>query len=120
MSKVYVVQDQLRKNKDNGRLERRFDLSPAGQFGELVYLLGSSASPFNSGHIIDQLRTGLGQYSDEDYLLLIGNPVLIGWAVAIAADVNGGFVRCLQWSGKDQKYIAVNGTVFPDCEDEEA
>jgi hypothetical protein len=40
-------------------------------------------------------------------LLLIGNPILIGCAVAIAARANAGRVKLLQWSGTDQRYVTV-------------
>jgi hypothetical protein len=57
--------------------------------------------------VIAELREKLKDYRDGDHLLLVGNPVLIGLSVALAADFNEGRVSLLQWSGKDQRYIAV-------------
>lgn len=107
MSKVYVVQNQHRWDRDKQRFEPKFDLTPAEEFGGLVYLLSPTAAPFRPEPIIQELREKLKDYREGDHLLLVGNPVLIGFAVTVAADTNGGRVSLLQWSGKDQRYIAV-------------
>lgn len=107
-NRVFVVQNQHRWNRDAGRFEPKFDLTPAQQFGELVYLLSPTAAPFRPEPVIEELREKLADFGPDDHLLLVGNPVLIGFAVALAAESNGGDVSLLQWSGKDQRYIQVN------------
>lgn len=109
---VYIVQDQRRYDKLTGQFVHKFDLSPAEEFGAFSYLLTPTASPFNPSNIIPELREALQDFSDDDHLLLVGNPVLIGWATAIAADYNDGRVSVLQWSGKDHRYIPVSAQVF--------
>lgn len=109
---VYIVQDQRRYDKDTGTFVQKFDLSPAEEHGAFRYLLTPTASPFNPAIIIPELHEGLRDFSDGDHLLLVGNPILIGWATAIAADYNEGRVSVLQWSGKDHRYIAVSAQVF--------
>ncbi|MDX9698658.1 MAG: hypothetical protein RBT55_03710 [Rhodocyclaceae bacterium] len=106
-NRVFVVQNQHRWNRDNQRFEPKFDLSPAEEFGELVYLLSPTAAPFRPEPVIEELRAKLADFGPDDHLLLVGNPVLIGFAVALAAQSNGGDVSLLQWSGKDQRYINV-------------
>lgn len=107
MKRVFVVQNQHRWDRDKQRFEPKFDLTPAEEFGELVYLLSPTAAPFRSEPIIEELREKLADFGPGDHLLLVGNPVLIGFATAIAAEANDGNVSLLQWSGKDQRYIAV-------------
>ncbi len=109
MSKVYVVQNQHRWDGAHQRFVPKFDSTSAERFGELVYLLSPTAAPFRSEPIIAELQEKLRDYRPGDHLLLVGNPVLIGFAVAIAADANDGHVDLLQWSGKDQRYIEVKG-----------
>lgn len=114
---VFVVQEQHRFDHSIGRLVPKFDLSPAEQHGRLVYLLSPTASPFSLGSVdtpgtvLAELMDKLQQFGDDDHLLLIGNPVLIGVATAIAADCNDGRVRLLQWSGKDRRYISVSASL---------
>lgn len=110
--RVFVVQRQLRWDEKTQGLVSKFDLEPAREHGELVFLLGSSAAPFSSRSIIADLHRGLEDFGDNDHLLLIGNPCFIGWATAIAADNNDGRVAMLQWSGKDRRYLSVRSSVF--------
>lgn len=112
MSRVFIVQKQMRWDATQGELTPRFNLGPAKQYGELIFLLSPTAKPFNSEPIIRELQQKLDDFSHEDYLLLVGNPCLIGWATAIAADASGGPVRMLQWNGRDNKYIEVFSNVY--------
>ena len=107
MSRVFVVQNQHRWDRDNEKFVPKFDLSPAGIHGELVYLLSPTAAPFRPAPVIEELRRKLEDFTSDDALLLVGNPVLIGLAVAVAADYNDGQVNLLQWSGKNRKYLKV-------------
>lgn len=97
---VYVVQSRQKKNKATGAIEP-LDFSAADEFGERVFLLGPTASPFRMAQsgIIDEMHSKLDTFGSDDYLLLVGNPVLLAVAFCIAADYNDGDVRCLQWSG---------------------
>lgn len=111
MSRVYAVQNTM-THDGRGGLVAKFDLSPAQKFGDLQFLLGPSASPFNPETVILQLHDQLQHYTDEDYLLMVGNPILIGWATSIAAHHNSGYVRCLQWSGTARGYTCVEAALW--------
>lgn len=110
MSRVFVVQNQHRWDRDERAFVPKYDISSAHQFGNMVELLSPTAAPFNPEPILEELRTKLADFSDEDYILCIGNPLLLAWAFAIAADVNVGTVKALQWSGKERRYIPVGVT----------
>lgn len=113
---VYVIQDTKWVDPKDGQLKPKFDFSPAAEFGQLSFLLGSNASPFNLAPVLPELQERLKGFSDDDYLLLVGSPVLLGLAVAIAADYNDGNVKMLQWSGVKRCYIPINAQgVFADC-----
>lgn len=103
---VYLVQDTKWVDKD-GKLRSKFDFSAAEQFGSIVELLPASASPFDLPPVIEALHNGLRAFNDLDYLLLVGSPVIIGCAVAIAADLNNGNVAMLQWHGIKRQYFPV-------------
>lgn len=111
MSRVFIVQQPLQRDRKTGELRKKFDTSPANMFGELIELLSPSAQPFTDPGIIEDLSTGLRDFADDDWLLCIGSPVLIGWATAIAAHHNGGRVQMLQWHGLDEEYIPVKANL---------
>ena len=73
------------------------DLSPATRWGELEFLMPSGPVALNPQPMIMELRHKLRNYTDEDLLLAVGDPAVIGAAVAVAADMNQGRVRVLRW-----------------------
>ncbi|MHA2068269.1 MAG: hypothetical protein ACXABY_28235, partial [Candidatus Thorarchaeota archaeon] len=86
---VYAVQRQMRYDSVNKELVPRFSsIEKAERYGEIVYLLSPSAHPFSPELILGDLHEKLGIFSDNDHLLLIGNPGLIGMATAVAAHYN--------------------------------
>lgn len=115
MSRVYIVQNALRKD-EGGTLRPKYNFNPATEYGQLVYLLGPSASPFHPHSYLGELQAKLRNFGDNDFLICVGNPILLAVAATIAADANEGRVRFLQWSGEDRKYLEVdvNGIFPPD------
>lgn len=106
--RVYVVQYQTKRGPD-GRVPK-YDLAPAEDYGELIYLLDETHSPFRLGPVMEALRAGLADMRPGDYLLPIGNPVFIGLSAAVAAD-NQETLVFLIWSAREQRYIAVDANV---------
>lgn len=110
MSRVYIVQKQMRWDTQAEKLVPRFNLDSAEQYGDMEFLLSPTAAPFSGQPIVDEMRHKLQHFQEEDYLLLVGNPVLIGWAMTLASQYSDR-VKALQWSGKDQSYIPVEANL---------
>lgn len=105
--KVFVIQNQHRWSPEQKGFVPKYDVSSAKIFGELREVLSPTASPFKPAMVLPDIQKALCDFTDDDHLLLIGNPILIGMCVAIAAVANAGRVNLLQWSGKESKYICV-------------
>ena len=97
--RVFVVQNSLwlDKRKNPPTLGPKYDLSKAEEFGDLVHLLKPEAKP-GDPNVVEELKDKLKNIHEDDFLLLVGNPALIGYATAIAADYLGGLIQLLQWS----------------------
>ena len=108
MSRVYIVQEQMRWDHQLATYVPRFDLSAASQYGKFTFLLSPTATPRNPESILRDLRQGLREFTERDYLLLVGNPCLIGWAAAIAANLTEGQLSFLQWDQREQSYVVVD------------
>jgi hypothetical protein len=94
MNTVFVVMDGHGKN-----------LLPAKEYGELrVMLTGRETTEKAKG----KLHGALTSMKDNDYLLLIGNPLFIGLAVHIAKSAfeiySGAPLKCLIWNPVEYKY----------------
>lgn len=110
---VFVIQQQMRLDSVTGNLVPRFtSIDKALRFGKIEFLLSPSASPFAPALVLGDLHEKLRNFNDKDCLLLIGNPVLIGMATAIAGHYNQGRVRFLQWSGRHSEYTEVVAKIY--------
>ncbi|HIK68296.1 MAG TPA: hypothetical protein EYF95_10050 [Flavobacteriales bacterium] len=61
----------------------------------------------SAGPTVSRLKKGLKDFSDSDYLLLIGDPAAIGLATAVACDINRGKFRFLKWDRQEKKYYPI-------------
>ncbi len=109
--KVFIVQEPLRRNSKNGELERLMDLSPAAVYGDLKTLIKSGKIPFQGDPLIYNLRRGLKDFSDDDFILPVGSPAAIAFAGAIAAEANRGQLNVLVWDREARSYIKVCGNI---------
>lgn len=110
---VFVVQRQLKYDKEKKELSPKFPtINKAEIFGELEDVLSPSAHPFDSESVLGDIHECLSRFSDDDYLLLIGNPILIGMCVTVAAYYNDGKVKMLQWSGRHLKYTEIAAKIY--------
>lgn len=99
---VYVIQEQANKN-----------ILPAERFGEIQTLLPPGAQvTFSSGQVCKKLMFDLSTFKDEDYLLLIGDPVAIGIAVAVACHWNQGRVKMLKWDRQEKIYFPISINLY--------
>jgi hypothetical protein len=112
-STVYVIQKQVRLDKETGKLVARFDsIEKAARFGDLVYVLSPTAHPFTSETVVGEIHDKLSGFNDDDCLLLIGNPGLIAMASSIAAHYNHGRISYLYWSGSHNDYIKIDTKLY--------
>jgi hypothetical protein len=89
------------------------DILSASHYGEIVPLLApDSQVTFSAGAVTQQLRSKLSNFCDDDYLLLMGDPVAIGIAVAVASDWNRGRVKMLKWDRIKNTYFPVQMCLY--------
>ena len=106
-STVYVIQE-IAGTKD-GR--PKINIMGASQYGSFKFLLPElSQIIFSPGPLIIKLRQGLKDYKSKDYLLLTGDPAIIGVACSIASDMTNGKYNVLKWDKQERRYypIAIN------------
>lgn len=110
---VFVIQQQMKFDADKRELVPRFpSIYKADKWGTLVYVLSPSAHPFEPELILGDIHERLSGFNDDDHLLLIGNPGLIGMCTAVAAHYNEGNVKFLQWSGRHGEYTEIVSKIF--------
>ena len=100
-STVYVLQEL-----PGTRIGRhKYNIIGAQKYGKLKVLLKENTQIIMSpGPIIFELRRLLKNYTSKDYLLLSGDPSVIGIACSIVSDMNGGKFNLLKWDRQEQMY----------------
>ena len=86
----------------------RVDMVSDTKWGELIPL--SSANDqvhLNPMRMITQITSKLKGFSDDDYLLAVGDPAIIGIAFTIASNQNDGHVNLLKWDKFEKMYYLV-------------
>ena len=77
-------------------------------YGEFKFLLPEfSQMIFSPGPLIFKLRKGLKDFKSEDYLLLTGDPAIIGVACSIVSDITNGKYNVLKWDKQERKYYPI-------------
>ena len=108
--KVYVIQHIAGTQAGNPKINI-MGASSYSTSGEFNFLLPEfSQMIFSPGPLIFRLRQGLKDFTKDDYLLLTGDPALIGVACSIVSDITNGKYNLLKWDKQERKYypIAIN------------
>ena len=80
----------------------------ASRFGKFIFLLPElSQIIFSPGPLIFKLRKELASYKKTDYLLLTGDPAIIGVACSIVSDITNGKYNLLKWDKQERKYYSI-------------
>ena len=59
-----------------------------------------------------KLRKGLKDFKEDDYLLLTGDPAIIGVACSIVSDITNGKYNLLKWDKQERKYYPIEINLY--------
>ena len=108
-STVYVIQE-IAGTRD-GR--PKINIMGASQYGSFKFLLPElSQIIFSPGPLIMKLRQGLKDYKSKDYLLLTGDPAIIGVACSIVSDITNGKYNVLKWDKQERRYYPITINLY--------
>jgi len=106
---VYVIQEIPGTQSGNPKI----NIMGASNYGEFKFLLPEfSQIIFSPGPLIFKLRKGLKNYTPEDYLLLTGDPAIIGVACSIVSDITNGKYNVLKWDKQERKYYPIEINLY--------
>ena len=106
---VYVLQEL--PGTSTGR--PKFNIMGALKYGKLKVLLKENTQiVLSPGPIVFELRRLLKNYTSKDYLLLSGDPSVIGIAVAIVSNINNGRFNLLKWDRQEKVYYPLEINLY--------
>jgi hypothetical protein len=101
---VYVIQEI--PGTQEGR--PKINIMGAASYGKFKFLLPElSQIIFSPGPLIFKLRKSLAKYRKKDFLLLTGDPAIIGVACSIVSDITNGKYNLLKWDKQERKYYSI-------------
>ena len=110
--KVYVIQEIAGSSDGRPKINiiGASSYSTSGKFNFLLPEL--SQIIFSPGPLIFKLRKGLKDFTTEDYLLLTGDPAIIGVACSIVSDMTNGRYNLLKWDKQERKYYPIEINLY--------
>jgi len=106
---VYVIQELPGTKMGSPK----FNIMGAQKYGKLKVLLPEHSQIILSpGPLVFKLRKLLDKYTPEDYLLLTGDPAIIGVACSIVADKTQGRFNLLKWDRQEKMYYPIEINIY--------
>ena len=106
---VYVIQE-IAGTRDG---KPKINVMGASKYGRFKFLLPEmSQMIFSPGPLIFKLRKGLKDFTTDDYLLLTGDPAIIGVACSIVSDMTNGKYNLLKWDKQERKYYPIEINLY--------
>ena len=101
---VYVVQE-IAGTRD-GR--PKFNIMGAAEYGNLKFLLDErSQMIFSPGPLIFKLKNLVKDFKPTDYLLLTGDPAIIGVVCSLVSEQTNGRYNLLKWDRQEKRYYPI-------------
>ena len=108
-SKVYVIQELPGTRSGTPK----FNIIGAWRYGEIITLLPENSQIIMSpGPLIFKLRKLLKNFTEKDYLLLTGDPAIIGVACSIVSDITNGKFSFLKWDRQEKMYYPIKVNLY--------
>ena len=109
MSKVYLTQEIPGTSIG----QPKYNVLGAQKFGQIVTVLPEKSQIILSpGPLIHKLRTALKDYTTDDYLLLSGDPAIIGVVCSVVCDITNGKFNLLKWDRQEKVYYPLEINLY--------
>ena len=106
---VYIIQEIAGTREGKPKI----NVMGASKYGKFKFLLPEmSQIIFSPGPLVFKLRKGLTNFNKKDYLLLTGDPAIIGVACSIVSDITNGKYNLLKWDKQERKYYPIEINLY--------
>ena len=106
---VYVIQEVPGSKHGAPKI----NIMSAKEYGDFNFLLPEfSQIIFSPGPLVFKLKKLLENYTTDDYLLLTGDPAIIGIACSIVSDITNGKFNLLKWDRQERVYYPLKINLY--------
>ena len=101
---VYVIQEIPGPASGNPKI----NIMGASKYGEFKFLLPElSQMIFSPGPLIFKLKNLVKDFKPTDYLLLTGDPAIIGVVCSLVSEQTNGRYNLLKWDRQEKRYYPI-------------
>ena len=106
---VYVIQEIAGTKFGNPKI----NIMGASKYGTFKFLLPEESQIiFSPGPLVYKLKSLLKNFKSNDYLLLTGDPAIIGVACSIVSNITNGKFKLLKWDKQERKYYPIEINLY--------
>jgi hypothetical protein len=98
---VYVIQEIPGTREGRPKI----NIMGAQKYGDIKVLLKEDSQIFS-------LRQKLKNFCEADYLLLTGDPAIIGVACSVVSDITNGKYNLLKWDRQERMYYPIKINLY--------
>ena len=108
--KVYLVQE-IPTDRETG--QPKIDITPALKYGEIKIMFPRlKQMQFSPGPMVMEIKNSLKDFTADDYLLLYGDPAIIGVVCAVVSDITNGKFKLLKFDRRQFTYYPIELNIF--------
>ena len=106
---VYVIQEIPGTASGNPKI----NIMGAAKYGEFKFLLPElSQMIFSPGPLIFKLKNLVKDFKPTDYLLLTGDPAIIGVVCSLVSEQTNGRYNLLKWDRQEKRYYPIEIDIY--------
>ena len=114
--KVYLVQEipVFREYENPEKASKpKIDITPALKYGQIKIMFPRlKQMQFSPGPMVMEIKNSLKDFTTDDFLLLYGDPAIIGVVCAVASDITNGKFKLLKYDRRQFSYYAIELNIF--------
>jgi hypothetical protein len=105
MPKCYIIQEPMRR--EGNVLAPVMDFRKVLEYGDPVVCLPHGRVSLAPGPTVSALKYQLRNFTDDDYMVSVGDPSAIFIAAMVVSEINNGRCKLLKWDRDAKRYIEV-------------
>ena len=109
------IEDKVFFDRYTGKEKRvpAKNILPASDYGHLVFCLEEKSQViFSPQPFVHKMRKNLKDFREQDYILCMGDPSVIGVSTAIAAEASKGKLNLLKWDRQEKRYYPLTFDLY--------
>ena len=114
--KVYLVQEipVWREHENPEKAGKpKVDITPALKYGQIKIMFPRlKQMQFSPGPMVMEIKKSLKDFTPDDYLLLYGDPAIIGVVCAVVSDITNGKFKLLKFDRRQFSYYPIELNIF--------